>query len=207
MPLAFHKHQNVFFFNWWNKCKCSFYFERPRRKRRGWYSVAWRGSHVPLGPEQQEGAESVRPAHTGPLPSRSPRARPASLLSLCARSPAPHRTARLGHTRPSLLTHTHAARTRNGDRREPERPVRRGLPARPLVTTNFLFKLRIHCFLSGVWCGLWIREDALFEVCLIFRKNLENYFILLWKNSLNIQLDESSCFIIFSLFFSTVKCS
>lgn len=68
-------------------------------------------------------------------------------LPLCHPGPNPpssaHSASVLPHCAPldSARTRIHATRTQNGDGREPEQPVRRGLPPRPLVTVeNFIFQ-------------------------------------------------------------------
>lgn len=82
---------------------------------------------------------SLSPAESGPLASVSPRAKPAKLRSLCVGPPA-LRSAPLNSAR-TRASRIHATRTQNGDGREPEQPVRRGLPPRPLVTVeNFIFQ-------------------------------------------------------------------
>lgn len=83
---------------------------------------------------------SLSPAESGPLASVSPRAKPAKLRSLCVGPPALPHPAPLNSAR-TRTPRIHATRTQNGDGREPEQPVRRGLPPRPLVTAeNFIFQ-------------------------------------------------------------------
>lgn len=119
-----------------------FYAERPERNQRGVVPAAWLQRSVPQrwdeGPgteeEEEESVPSwiwparlcVTPGQTRQAPLTLRRSSPHSALLNSART----RTSRI-----------HAARTQNGDGREPEQPVRRGLPPRPLVTVeNFIFQ-------------------------------------------------------------------
>lgn len=117
----------------------------------------WDESETAAGTDWRRRWSLSQPA-SGPLPSLSPRAKPAQLLSLTLRLFS--RTPRPGRTRHSL---THTARTRNGDGREPEQPVHHGLPSRPLVTKklfflNSLFRTSVRTPQKQTWYfarGLW----------------------------------------------------